>query len=136
MQDLLAKLVALQLELLPVEEHAVPLHAEEHRHERHLDRLVDALQLLIGRDAGIEKIVQRKRAVCVLRGIFGGARKIDRGEGNARGAFADHFFLREECPAAMPLRETPELVLFVHFEDVGLDEGVMHAARELDAVVR
>jgi len=36
----------------------------------------------------------------------------------------------------MPLRETPELVLLVHFQDVGLDEGVIQAACELDAVVR
>jgi hypothetical protein len=43
-EDLLAELVALEAELVLVEQHAVALHAVEHRQDGHLDLAVHEVQ--------------------------------------------------------------------------------------------
>src|SRR5690242_4115587 len=62
-EDLLAELMALRLELRAVEQHAVALHREEHRHKRQFDLVVDVSELLIGRNARLQNVVQREDAV-------------------------------------------------------------------------
>ena len=52
------------------------------------------------------------------------------------GALAGDFVVAEHRPAAMALREHAEVVALVHFEHIGLEQRVVHAAGEAHAVVR
>ena len=135
LQDLLAELVALRLELRPVEQHAVALHAEQHRQRRHLDRAVDEVQLLVLLDLREQQLVQGEDAVGLAGRVLGGARDVHRGERNARGALAGDLVVAEQRPAAMALRERAEVVALVDFEHVGLEQRVVRAAGEPHAVV-
>src|SRR3954464_10385610 len=57
-EDLFAELLALRVELRAVDEYAVSLDAEEHRHQRQFDLVVDEGELLVAGDARMQHVVQ------------------------------------------------------------------------------
>ena len=135
LQDLFSELVALRLELLLVEQHAVALHAEEHGEHRHLDFAIHKRELFVRLDSRVEQVVQRQHAIGLLCGVLRGAADLHRGEGNASDALAGHLLVAERGPAAMALREAAQIVALVHFEHIRLEQRVVNATREPNAVV-
>src|SRR4029077_18918627 len=100
-EDLLAQRLALRVERAAVEQHAVPLHAKERRHERQLDALVDEGEFLVPGNARMHDVVQREDAVRLLRRVLRGAADVDRAERDARGALAGDLLEGERGPPAM-----------------------------------
>ena len=76
-----------------------------------------------------------KDALGLAGGVFGRARDLHCREGDAARALAGDLVVAEHGPAAVALREHAEVVPLVDFEHVGLEQGVVHAAREAHAVV-
>jgi hypothetical protein len=67
----LGDLAALLAQALAVDQHAVMLHLEQHRHERLLDLLVDAKQPGLLSELRVQRLVQLQRDVRVLGGVLG-----------------------------------------------------------------
>ena len=135
LEHLPAELVALRLELGAIEQHAVPLHPEQHRHHRHLDGLVDAPQGFLGGDARMQRRVHRERAIGILGRVLGRALHAHRRERDARRALAGDLVVGDRLPAEVALRERVEVVPLVHLEHVGFEQRVVRDAGERDAVV-
>ena len=131
----LAELVALRLELARVEEHAVPLHLQEHGHHRHLDRLVDELQLFVRGNPRVERIVDRQRAVGVLGRVLGGALHVDLRKRDPRGALAGDRVVTDRLPAQVPPGEGLEVVPLVHLEHIRFEQRVVGNPAQGNAVV-
>ena len=68
-QHALRQIRALPAQLVHVDRHAVGFHALEHRHQRHLDVAVDALQARLGGQLRRQLAVQAQRDVGVLGGV-------------------------------------------------------------------
>ena len=79
--------------------------------------------------------MQCEHAIGLLGGVLCGAADLDRGEGNASDALAGHLLVAERGPAAMALREAAQIVALVHFEHIRLEQRVVNATREPNAVV-
>ena len=127
--------MALRLELGGVEEHAVALHPEEHREDAHLDLFIDELEFFILFYLGVKDLVERERAIGVFRSVLGGAADLDRGKFDARRALAGDFVIAEGLPAAMAQGERAQIMTLVHLEDVRLEQRVVRAAGEPEALV-
>jgi hypothetical protein len=73
--------------------------------------------------------------VGILGGVFGGARDIDLGEGNAVGALAGDGVVADRGQAAMARGEGAEVVRLVGFQHIGLQQRVLDDAAQAHAVV-
>ncbi len=83
LEHLLAELVALGFELARIQQHAIAFHLEQYAQDRHLDRLVNALELLVRSDARVHHFVDRECAVGILGRIRRGPVHVDFREGDA-----------------------------------------------------
>ena len=100
----LGEFSALRAQHLPVEQHAVLFHAQQHRHQRLFAFFVQRLERGHGGDLRPQHLVQAQRDVGVLGGIFGGLVDRHLAEGDLLGALAGDVFVVNGADAEITLR--------------------------------
>ena len=83
---------------------------EQHLAHRHLDRLVDARELLVGGDLRIQRLVQLQRDVGVLGRVLGRALDVHLLEADPLRALAGHLVVGDGLQAEVALGERVHVV--------------------------
>ena len=130
-----AELLPLPLQQRGVDQHAVPFHAEEDLHHRHLDVAVKRFQPRFLGEARGERPVQAQGDVGILGGVFGGALDVDLVEADAAGALAGDLVVLDGGDAEVAQRHRIHVVALVGFDDVGREHRVVGDAFEAQPVI-
>ncbi len=133
--DLASEFVALLREGRRVDQYAVAFDAEQHFGDRQFQVAVEAFQLRFGRELRPQYLMHAQRDIGILGGVFGGARDIDLGEGNARGTLAGDGVVADRGQTAVARREGAEVMRLVGFQYIGLQQRVLDDAAQAQAVV-
>ena len=134
--QLLADLAALRPQQLPVDQHAVLLHAQQHGQQRLLEFLIEPVQRGHALDLRPQHPMQ---AQCHVR-VFGGVlRRPVHGhlvEGQLLSALARDFLVRDRAHAEITQRRRVHAVVCGDaVPDIGLEHRVEAHAGEIDAIV-
>ena len=120
----------------PVEQHAVALHREQHRQHRHLDPAIDEVQLFVRLDLPNSAWCSAARQSAPRRRIRWRA-SISTWSNGCAGALAGDFLVaRASSSRNGAARGCPSSWRSWTLEHVGLEQRVVRAAGERDAVVR
>ena len=127
--------IALAVEHVRVNQHAIALYGEQNLRNRHLDLRVDKAQLVVVLHNRRHRFVQLQRDVRIFRRIFAGLFNRDLIEADLLRTFAGDLFKCNRLDAQMALAQVVHAMVHVRFEYVGLQQGIMRHAAQHHAVI-